>query len=569
MHPTATSRADFSDSHLQKNLAVLSRTNPLLAGRICLPVASDHIQIDGGHAVLLHHRSKHALHIPSPEFERLKRSYAEDHIRLLFGIGDPAQCAEWIRTADRPLEIWERDPYLLRLLLMCDDFSSQLAHGSLRLWLGIDLLEFAGQLKPNQVLAHPTLQQIYENEFRLLQTGLLPARVLLQQGGLFEREVSRFFWKAGYSVYTMDFRRLALEEIQLTLSRFQPQFLFVINYLDGLAELAHEHDVPALCWEIDPFTTRLHKPAAPTDHVHIFCYRPALVQEFRQAGFRHVHHLPMAAATDLRRPQELSKEERSHYGSPLSFVGSSMVEQARLFRNELRTQFAKFYGNPAQRQGALAKVEEILAIQRRNFSSFMVRELMESYFADFLEYARQHFKTDPIHLVAEMAAAEKRLHFLRLAARHGLKVWGDAGWQELAAEGAHYMGPAGRFSEINKIYSAAEINLDVNRLYQKDIVPLRVYEVLACGGFLLAEYSNELARQFEVGRDLIGYEDEASLLEAIQKYLPRAEERRRIAQHGRQTVLERHSFDLRMQTILRALDPAVKAFAQNKAVSQA
>ena len=34
---------------------------------------------------------------------------------------------------------------------------------------------------------------------------------------------------------------------------------------------------------------------------------------------------------------------------------------------------------------------------------------------------------------------------------------------------------------------------DVNRIYQPDVVPLRVFDVLACGAFLIAEHSEALA----------------------------------------------------------------------------
>ena len=48
------------------------------------------------------------------------------------------------------------------------------------------------------------------------------------------------------------------------------------------------------------------------------------------------------------------------------------------------------------------------------------------------------------------------------------------------------------FETINHVYSNGGIHLVINRLYQNDMITLRVFEVLACGGFILAEYSEAL-----------------------------------------------------------------------------
>ena len=100
-------------------------------------------------------------------------------------------------------------------------------------------------------------------------------------------------------------------------------------------------------------------------------------------------------------------------------------------------------------------------------------------------------REDPLALAAQIAAAEKRLCYLRALAASGsgeLSVWGDDGWSALEGSGARQRGYAGHRHELTRIYASAGINVDIGRLYQSDIVTLRVFEVLACQGFLLAEH---------------------------------------------------------------------------------
>jgi spore maturation protein CgeB len=69
---------------------------------------------------------------------------------------------------------------------------------------------------------------------------------------------------------------------------------------------------------------------------------------------------------------------------------------------------------------------------------------------------------DPVALVAEASAHEKRLAYIGTLGKYQAKVWGDSGWRELEAAGIRYMGYAGHKHELNKVYCGSKINVDVN-----------------------------------------------------------------------------------------------------------
>jgi spore maturation protein CgeB len=112
------------------------------------------------------------------------------------------------------------------------------------------------------------------------------------------------------------------------------------------------------------------------------------------------------------------------------------------------------------------------------------------------------------------------------------------------------MGSAEHHEELSRIYSGACVHVDINRLYQPDIVPLRVFDVLACGGFLIAEHSQELENLFEIGMELETYRTQAELDEKVAHFIAHPDEAAAIAARGRAAVLERHTVRNRVRHML-------------------
>ena len=158
------------------------------------------------------------------------------------------------------------------------------------------------------------------------------------------------------------------------------------------------------------------------------------------------------------------------------------------------------------------------------------------------------FGVKPAGLVPTGERPAKRV--VAALGRFGSHVWGDEGWRATEAHGVRYRGLAGHRVELNRIYSCAHVQLDVGRVYQADIVTMRVFDVLACGGFLLAERSDELGELFELGVELETWSELPELEEKLAHYLARPDEARRIAARGRAAVLERHTVRERVRRAL-------------------
>ena len=94
------------------------------------------------------------------------------------------------------------------------------------------------------------------------------------------------------------------------------------------------------------------------------------------------------------------------------------------------------------------------------------------------------------------------------------------------------------------------MNLDIPRLYQRDIATLRVFDILACGGVLLTEPTPQLLEFFRDGEHLYTYRTDAELVLRVQQITGDPESSRLVAERGRQLVLREHLLSHRVARIV-------------------
>lgn len=535
--------------HLHANLEALAGRDLSLAKRLCLSVASDQVRLgaDGG-LERVHRRAWLPLSLPPEAVAAFVGEAARPEQVIAFGLGDGAQVMAWLDARpDRPLVVWERDPWLVRLFLDRFALGPALATGRLRLALACDLVELAAT--PGvRFVPHPVARAQYAPEWRLVEAG--PAATgpiaLVATGELFVDDLEDALGAEGYRVYPLDASLHAIEELGYEVIRLRPALVATINYRNGLAEFCERFGVPMISWEIDPATDRLAPLESPASRARVFTYRAAQVEEFRRAGFPHVEYLPLATNPSQRRaPAPQPDDDR--YRAAVSFVGASMVKQAAAHRARLLALLAARPGAPSWAE-LEAGLDALLAEQARDYSRYVISERFAALLGSTASTGE-----DPVQLAGEIAAAGKRLDYLAALAPLGVEVWGDEGFAPLAASGARVRGPAGHRHELNRIYAGSLVNVDIGRVYQGDIVTMRVFDAMACGGLVLTEWSEALASLFDIGREVAVYRTRDELCAQVRHLAANPDEAREIAARGRARVLRDHTIRGRVQHMLGTL----------------
>lgn len=534
---------------LERNLRALDRVDPGLAERVRYGVGSDHVGLDASGAPCLRWRgTERPLELDAPE-----RSGARG-AAVHFGLGLGDALAAGLREGHAARVVaWERDPWLLRCALAREDFAAPLATGALRLLLGADVGELR-ELAGAAWFVHPVLAERYADERDLVSGDADRPNVLLVTGELFVDQVSSALDTLGFGRFRVDVERTDPLEIEHAVRTLAPACLFSVNYREGTAQFCAALGLPGITWEIDPAMAP-PRPAGESARDYVLAtHRRALVPQWHAAGFARAAYSALAADPVARAPVELTEPERARFGAPVSFVGASMGERGLEFAREFRALFAATRGGTADAEREAGVLwRELLAEQARRPTEYVLEELLEERAPGLRRtILASGAPRDPALLVAEVAAANKRMQYVAALAPLGVAVWGDDGWRALEDPDLDYRGPAGHTHELNRVYCASTVNVDIGRLYQNDVATMRVFDALACGGFVLAEHNAALEEAFAIGEELVTYRDRDELVQLARHWVDHPAEARRIGARGREAVVERHRIVDRVAGLLRA-----------------
>lgn len=149
-----------------------------------------------------------------------------------------------------------------------------------------------------------------------------------------------------------------------------------------------------------------------------------------------------------------------------------------------------------------------------------------------------------------------RMEILESISDYDLGVWGP-GWQK-TPESSPLKKRVKRAGDVlpeewRKIYSLCKINIVIH--YQDDKITCyqaspKVFEVLACRGFLLGDDQKDVTVLFERGKHLETFKTIQELKEKIQYYLSHPEERKIIAEAGYKEVLKNHTYVHRIEELI-------------------
>lgn len=102
-------------------------------------------------------------------------------------------------------------------------------------------------------------------------------------------------------------------------------------------------------------------------------------------------------------------------------------------------------------------------------------------------------------------------------------------------------------SEMVNALSSYKIAFNINI---GDDINFRTFEATGAGAMLMTNYTPNLEKLFEIGKDVIVYESPDDLISKIDYYLNHSNEREAIADSGRSRSMNHHTYDVRSQRLI-------------------
>ena len=324
-----------------------------------------------------------------------------------------------------------------------------------------------------------------------------------------------------------------------------PDAVFSFNYFPLISNVCKREGLPYISWIYDSPYVMLYSYTAinPCNAIHVF--DRALCREFNAAGIKTVHYLPMAANTN--RLDALGSPASAY---DISFVGSLYTESHNFFdRMENLSPYAKGY-----LEGLM---QAQMNVQGCNFIQESLSPIMEELYRALPMDPNPDGVETREYLYAQYVINRKLTGLERLRLLTGItqKYTLDLFTLDPAFSlpNLRNHGTADYYSEMPLVFKKSRINLNISLRSIKSGIPLRAFDIIGSGGFLLSNYQEDFLENFTPGVDFEYYESERDLLQKIEYYLTHEEERLAIAKNGHDQVAAAHTYRDRVREMLAGL----------------
>jgi spore maturation protein CgeB len=119
----------------------------------------------------------------------------------------------------------------------------------------------------------------------------------------------------------------------------------------------------------------------------------------------------------------------------------------------------------------------------------------------------------------------------------------------------HYRGFA--WGELmSKVFNASRIVFNLHHPQTAQGVNMKTFEIAGCAGFQLVDKRAQLNNLFEIGKEIVCFENIQDLKELIRYYLDRPQERKLIAVRAQQRAHREHTYKQRLSRLISTVEKA-------------
>jgi spore maturation protein CgeB len=351
-----------------------------------------------------------------------------------------------------------------------------------------------------------------------------------------------------------EFERVIEEKIRGT----HYDMVFTVNYFPLISNVCERTGVKYVSWTCDNPLISMYHESVFHDCNYIFTFDKTNYLEFREMGVKHIWYLPLAVDTErmdalLGVPEEVGRwkvaqdPEMQKYRGDVAFVGSLYERNSYdKIKNRLPEYLRGYFD---------AVMEAQLNISGANIVEPMLTTNILEQLQEYFQLEKSEGSFSDLGLIFQttvlgfkIAEIERRRALIELSKHYKVNVYSNSDVSDLLR--IQYCGSVDYWSEMPKVFRMSKINLNFTIPNIKSGIPLRIWDVLGCGGFLLTNYQAEIPYYFKEGEDLVCFDGLEDLCEKVGYYLEHEEERKRIAWNGYRKVREKHSYIERIRTIL-------------------
>jgi len=340
------------------------------------------------------------------------------------------------------------------------------------------------------------------------------------------------------------------EDMIREIRKVSPDFAFSFNYYPIVSKVCQKVGIKYISWVYDNPHIALFSYTLINSCNEVFLFDSKMYEDFASQGIKTVHYLPLAASVKRLRDINVTEEIKDRYSSQISFVGSLYTEEHNLY-DRMAEKLDKY---------TLGYLDGLMysqmQIQGYNFiENNLSKDIISSMYKALPLEVNADGAESQIYIYADYVINRKITGIERFET---LKKIGEK-WKldlytkdvNVTAPGVVNHGIAKYYEEMPYIFKCTDINLNITlRSIQKGI-PLRCFDIMGCGGFLISNYQEDFLKFFESGKDYVYYDSINDLRDKISYYLANPDKRYDISQNAYNKICKEHTFDIRLEQIIK------------------
>ena len=374
--------------------------------------------------------------------------------------------------------------------------------------------------------------------------------LIYKWGSTCELPLMQVVKKLGISVYIYDEKiedyhadcKFAMGLIQI-LQNTNLDAVFSFDYFPLISMICEINRLPYISWIYDCPMLTLQSKTLSNSMNYIYCFDKMYVKRLIKEGAKHCFHLPLGGngmlMNIIEEKEKVNPELKEKYTCDISFLGNLYNERRNRYRTAEFSAYTKGF------------IEGIINAQIRiygyNFiknvvTENIVEEIVNKCNLKLGEIYRQDSRQMAADIVnVEISSREREQVLREIGIRHQLVIYtGSNIPSNLKKLGIKDKGYADYDKEMPFIFHNSKININITAKTIESGIPLRVFDILSCGGFCLTNYQPEIDELFEEGKDLAIYTDMQDMMRKINYYLEHDEERKQIALNGYHKIIQQH-----------------------------
>lgn len=343
-----------------------------------------------------------------------------------------------------------------------------------------------------------------------------------------------------------------LDAVVMGMEKSNADIIFSINYYPALSEIARVYKLLYYSWIVDAPVLELYSKTIKNRCNRVFIFDSELYREISVYNPYNIFYLPLAADCDFYqnaiRNASLSDVEK--YTHNITFVGSLYTEKCPY--DKVKNLSPKISGY----------LHGIMKAQEKIYGYYFVEELLSDELVD--EFVKNY---DGYYLAGEedlltkkrtlaqfyignkITAMECVDTFKYLSEKFEVDIYTASDTKEIPKLKNH--GTIMTHTKMPIVFNKSTINLNPTSKPIRSGIPLRIFDLLACEGFVLCNYQSDLLNEFLPGEELDIYSSIEELEEKIRYYLSHTDVCREIAHNGYEKVSKRHTYPLRLEQMFR------------------